>query len=171
MKFTVLILIVCVLGQAAAVAAEPAAKGEFFGGYQYTRIGGAGGIDANGWNAALTGNVSRWFGVTADFSAVYKSIGGINANAYTYTFGPKLSARGDRVTPFAHALLGGFHASAGLQGLSASTNGFAMMVGGGVDVKVTKHVAVRVIQPDWIIWRTQGLTENARISTGLVFQF
>ncbi len=167
----IFVVLLCGLMLTAQAAAQDHPKAEVFGGYQYTHIGGE--VNANGWNGAVTGNVNRWFGVTADLSGAYKSIGGVQAKAYTYTFGPTFSARGGRVTPFAHVLFGGFHASAGFQGLSQSTNGFAMIVGGGVDVKVTPHVAIRLIQPDWIMWRTQGLTEkkNARVSTGIVFRF
>lgn len=168
-----ILIALCAFAMTVPAVAQEYPKAEIFGGYQYTRIGGSGGLNANGWNAAASGNINRWFGVTGDFSSAYKSVGGANAKAYTYTFGPTLSARGKRVTSFAHVLFGGFHASAGFQGLSQSTNGFAMIVGGGVDVKVTPHVAVRLIQPDWIMWRTQGLTEkkNARISSGVVFRF
>jgi len=172
-KSVVFLAILCTSFFSVAAEIQDHPKAEFFGGYQFSRIGGSGGVNANGWNMAVTGNVTRWFGVTSDFSGAYKSIGGIDAKAYTYTFGPTLSARGEHVTPFAHVLFGGFHASAGFQGLGESINGFAMMVGGGVDVKVTPHIAVRVIQPDWILWKARGITEkaNARISTGVVFRF
>ncbi len=154
---------------AAVATAEP--RGEIFGGYQYTRVGGM--VNANGWNAAVTGRVNRWFGLTADFSGAYKSAGPVKASALTYTFGPSFSMRGERVSPFVHALFGGFRVSAGFMGANVSSNGFAALMGGGVDVKATPHVTVRAIQADWILWRTQGLTEekNARISTGLVFRF
>jgi hypothetical protein len=59
---------------------------EIFGGYQFTRF--EDGPNAHGWNAALTGNLNSWFGVTADFSGVYPS----GFNFHTYTFGPKISA-------------------------------------------------------------------------------
>ncbi len=170
-SFLLLLLILCAASALPAAAAEEL-KVDLFGGYQYTRIGGPGGVNANGWNAALTGNVNRWFGVTADFSGTYKGVGGISANAYTYTFGPTVTLRNERVSPFAHALFGGFRASAGLGGSSTSTNGFAMLMGGGIDVKATPRVSIRVFQADWIMWRTQGITEkkNARISAGLVFR-
>jgi len=47
------------------------------------------------------------------------------------------------------------------------------MLVGGVDVAASARVSVRVVQADWIMWHTQGLTEkkNARISTGLVVRF
>ncbi len=47
----------------AAVAQENYSKAEVFGGYQYTRFDG--GVNANGFNGALTGNLNHWFGVAA----------------------------------------------------------------------------------------------------------
>jgi len=134
-------------------------KAEIFGGYQYTHF--EGGVDANGWNASLTGNFNRWLGVAADFSGAYK----FGDHVHTYMFGPVLAARSDKVTPFAHALFGG--ASGG------GTNAFAMAFGGGVDVKVAPKVAFRLIQGDWLMLRSEGYTskKNVRISTGIVFRF
>jgi hypothetical protein len=131
-------------------------KAEIFGGYQYTHLEPS--IDANGWNASLTGNVDRWFGITADFSGAYKSAG----HFHTYMFGPVFSARTDKVTPFAHALFGG-----------ASGGTFAMAFGGGADVKMADKVAFRLVQADWLVLRSEGFTskKNVRVSTGLVFRF
>ena len=156
-----------------AFAQESAApKAEFFGGYQYTRFDG--GLNANGWNMALTGNLNRWFGITSDFSGAYKSQNGVSFNNYTYTFGPVVSLRhSETFTPFAHFLAGGVHSSAAFGGASASGNGFAMMFGGGVDVKATQHVGVRAIQFDWLSLRSNGASDNnnMRISTGLLFRY
>jgi hypothetical protein len=134
-------------------------KAEIFGGYQYTHF--EPGLNANGWNASLTGNVDRWLGIAADFSGAYKSGG----HVHTYMFGPVVSARSDKVTPFAHALFGG--ASGG------GTTAFAMAFGGGADVKVADKVAFRLIQADWLVLRSEGFTskKNVRVSTGLVFRF
>lgn len=138
------------------VMAQNFPKTEIFGGYQFTHF--EPGVNANGWNASLTGNVNRWFGVAADFSGAYKS----GEHVHTYMFGPVFSARSDKVTPFAHALFGG-----------AGTNAFAMAFGGGVDVKMADKVALRLIQGDWLVLRSEGFTskKNARISTGIVFRF
>ena len=48
-----------------------------------------------------------------------------------------------------------------------------MMLGGGVDVKVTQRVAVRAIQFDWLSLHANGGSDNnnARISTGLLFRY
>jgi hypothetical protein len=149
-----------------------APKAEFFGGYQYTRFDG--GLNANGWDTALTGNLNRWFGVTADFSGAYKSQNGVSFNNYTYTFGPVISLRhNETFTPFAHFLAGGARSSAAFSGLSASGSGFAMMFGGGVDVKASRRLAVRAIQFDWLSLHSNGVSDNnnMRISTGLLLRY
>ncbi|MGZ4733234.1 MAG: outer membrane beta-barrel protein, partial [Terriglobales bacterium] len=124
-----------------SATAQDFPKAEIFGGYQLTRLDGT---TLNGWNAALTGNLNHWFGVTGDFSGAYKSESGVDFRNYTYTFGPTIAARGNETfTPFAHALLGGSHASVGFTGLSASDNAFTMIFGGGVDAKFSPHLAFR----------------------------
>ena len=127
-------------------------KAEVFGGYQYTYVGGRGSVSPslNGWNASLTGNFNSWFGLAADFSGAYKTISGVPVRVYTYSGGPvvSLNSRG-KVNPFVHALFGGTHASASLGGLGPNdANGFTMMIGGGADFKLSKVLAVRLIQAD-----------------------
>ncbi len=152
-----------------------APKAEVFGGYQFTRVNFEGsGASFNGWNASLTGNVNDWFGVTGDFSGAYKSESGASVKIYTYAFGPTVSLNHEgTVNPFVHALFGGAHLSASLQGSGGGVNGFTMMMGGGVDAKVSPRLAVRVVQADWVYYRFEGVSEskNVRISTGLVFRF
>lgn len=149
---------------AAVAQAEPKAapKAEVFGGYQFTRL--EGGTNMNGWNAALTGNMGKSFGITGDFSQVYNS--GVHFS--TYTVGPEVHAHLPIVKPFAHALFGG----ARLAGGGGSINGFASYVGGGIDAG---HglLAFRVAQFDWMYARFsgQGSSKNVRISTGLVVRF
>ena len=99
MKESVVIFVLCVMSLGASVAAQDFPRVKVFGGYQYTRIGVVPGINTNGWNTAVGADLNRWLGVKADFSGAYKSAGGISAKAHTYTFGPVLSHRGERVTP------------------------------------------------------------------------
>jgi len=149
-----------------------APKAEIFGGYQYTRFDG--GLNANGWDTSVTSNLNHWFGIGADFSGAYKSESGASFNTYTYTFGPVVSYRNnEKLTPFAHFLLGGYHSSASAFGISASGSGFAMMLGGGFDVKATQHVALRAIQFDWLSLHSNGASDNnnMRIATGLLFRY
>lgn len=172
-KFMELALLLCIFSLAAfAQETGTAPRAEIFGGYQYTRFDG--GVNANGWDTALTGNFNRWLGVAADFSGSYKSQNGVSFNNYTYTFGPVVSWRhNETFTPFAHFLAGGFRASAAYSGLSGSQNGFAMMFGGGMDVKATRRVAVRAVQFDWLSLHSNGSSDNnnMRISTGLLLRY
>jgi opacity protein-like surface antigen len=144
------------------IAAQAAPKAEVFGGYQFTRTQGGG--NWSGWNAALTGNLGSTFGVTADFSQVYNS----GVHYTTYTFGPEIHAHLPIVKPFAHVLLGGAKASFS----GASTSGFAMYFGGGIDAG-HGALAWRVIQFDWLDTRFSGVnsSKNVRASTGVVLRF
>ena len=169
-NFVKLGFMILALSLTAAAADYP--KGEFFGGYQYTHL--EGGIDANGFNFAVTGNANHWFGVTGDLGASYATLDGVSISTYTYTFGPKFSFRSnDRFTPFAHALFGGFHETAGFGGNSASANGFATLLGGGVDFKIAPRISARLPQFDWLLAHAQGSTssKNVRLSMGLVVGF
>jgi hypothetical protein len=143
-----------------AALAEP--KAEIFGGYQYTHLDG--GPNLNGWNGALTGNFNSFLGIRADLSGSYKN----GFKFTTYTFGPEVSLRLPVIHPFAHALFGGATASGG----GASTTGFDMMYGGGVDMG-SGPIAFRVGQFDWMVTRFSGFTDknNVRFSTGLVIRF
>lgn len=156
--------------------AEETPKVEVFGGYQYTRLNiDSTGLSFNGWNASVTGNFNKYLGVAADFSGAYKSESGASLNIYSYTFGPVVSLNHEgTINPFVHALFGGAHATASVTGFgSAGENGFAMMMGGGVDARITPRFAVRLVQADWAYYRFSGIGEskNVRVSTGLVFRF
>lgn len=67
----------------------------------------------NGWNASANYKTSRLLGFVGDFSGYYPSytfpgIGGltVKARSLSLLFGPQISVRLSKVTPFAHALLG-----------------------------------------------------------------
>ena len=48
----------------------------------------------------------------------------------------------------------------------------AMTAGGGFDLKIAPHVAIRLGQGEYFMTRFGGSTQNnIRISTGIVFQF
>jgi opacity protein-like surface antigen len=146
-------------------------KAEVFGGYSW-----AGG-NFHGWNASLTGNITKRFGIVADFSGYYGSeLDGsvlIQEDAHSYMFGPRFSFRGKRLTPFVYALFGAtrFHESAIISGqrLSDSDTGFSSAMGGGLDVKVNDRVAIRAFQLDYFRPNFFGETHNrGRLAVGVV---
>jgi hypothetical protein len=178
---------VCLAG--VPLAAQDNSKVEVFGGYQFFHSGnfdGAGdSVNANGFDVSATVNFKKQLGFTADFSYAEKGPGNRLYPAihiYTYTFGPTASIKaGSSVKLFAHALFGGAHSPTGCYIFSGSpdecgsgyNNGFTMMFGGGADAKLVKHIAVRLVQFDWIYFPTNegAQTNTIRVSTGLVARF
>ena len=153
--------------------AQDTPKVEIFGGYSW-----AGG-NFHGWNASVTGNLSKSVGLVADFSGHYGSeIEGpilVDEDAHSFLFGPRFSHRGKRLTPFAYALFGitRFHESATISGqrLSDADTGFSPALGGGLDVAVSKHVAIRAFQLDYFRPNFFGEAHNrGRLAFGIVLR-
>jgi hypothetical protein len=135
---------------------------EIFGGYQFTHLDPA--YNASGCNFAVQGNFKHVLGIAADFSGAYKT----RLNAHTYAAVPVLTARLPVVQPFVHALFGGMTLSN-----SGSTTGFAMMLGGGLDIGFRKGIGIRIVQADWVSTHFSGNTDNknTRVSAGIVLKF
>lgn len=149
-------------------------RAEVFGGYAY------GGSGSHGWDGSVAFNANRWLGIVADFGGQYTSIDTPDSSerirTHSFLFGPRISARRNRhVTPFAHALFGGAHndaraREAGLD-LHFTDNSFALALGGGLDVKLSRRVAVRAFQLDYL--RTSFFDETqhkGRLAFGLVLR-
>ena len=143
--------------------AQEAPKPEVFGGYQFTTLDPS--WHANGWNGAASMYLTRWLGVTGDFSGAY---GTGATHFYTYTGGPVVSMHKHAISPFAHALFGGGHVSSSGYGNS----GMVLMFGGGLDYG-RNAFAIRLCQADWMMTHFNGVSDknNARISTGLLWRF
>ena len=164
-------LILLFLLSSLASLAQDFPRAEVFGGYQYTRQQST---NMSGWNASLTGNYTHWLGLTGDFSGAYNSSGSVHFRSYSYTFGPTVASRANETfTPFAHALFGGFHQAVDVAGSSVGTaNGFALILGGGVDAKITPLLAARLGQFDWMSFHASGGSSNIfRYSGGIVVRF
>ena len=166
--------IMCLLIVASLPAmAQDVPKAEVFGGYSWS------GGNFHGWNASVTGNVTKRFGVMADFSGHYGSESGgpilVKQNAHSFLFGPRFSFRGKRLTPFVYALFGAtrFEERAIISGqrLSNSGTGFSSAVGGGLDVKVNDRIAIRAFQIDYFRPIIFGETNNrGRLAFGVVIR-
>ena len=178
---------------------------ELFLGYSYLRAtptyaSGNRLVDLNGGDASIAFNFTRSFGLVTDFGGFADSqlaLAGPGANpvgtsdskgsAYTFLFGPKFSyRRHDRFVPFAQVLAGGIYVSpVTLNGCSGTAciplpaqTSFALTAGGGLDLKVQKHLALRLVQGEYLMTRlddtTTGLSRSQndiRLSAGLVFRF
>jgi hypothetical protein len=149
----------------------------------------------NGFNVSATGYLSKGFGLTDDFSAHFKTnripsaLGGnieTGIRVFNVTGGSQYKFRSSsRLTPFARVLAGVAVTQSKLtitrNNLSdnSSSTDLALMIGGGLDVRVNKHVDLRVFQADYnpvFLKRgnEQGFGEsradNVRFSFGVVFK-
>jgi hypothetical protein len=167
-------------------------KLELFGGYQYLHNGDVSVVGEsqpnssqgyNGWDASARFNVAKFIGVEGDFSGSYANISGISTHIYTYSGGPVVSVRVGGIQPFVHVLFGGTRLTGSQSSASLSTNGYNVMVGGGVDAKVNRLLWIRIGQVDWIYSHFSGFSvdqqttpsfggsANVRIATGIVLHF
>ena len=97
---------------------------------------------------------------------------------YQYMFGPQISMRGQKVTPFVHALFGaermGTAVTDPLSGstIAVASTGLGLGIGGGLDVSVSHRLALRVPQFDWTPVHAGGVWTNnvIRIGIGLVIK-
>jgi opacity protein-like surface antigen len=181
------------LGVAPLAAQTPSAasnntpRAEVSIGYSYVRARTVNptAFSMNGGSASAVLNVNNWLGIGGDFGGYYTGNvlkTGFSLDVFSYTFGPRISIRTHRVTPFAQALFGGGHAgntlyTAGFQqGVAPPSvkNSFAMVLGGGLDVNVSRHLAIRAFQADWLYTQfpngTNNRQNNLRITAGIVFR-
>jgi opacity protein-like surface antigen len=165
-----LILGLLILVSVAPVRAQEYPKAEVFGGYQYIRLN-PGGSNCQGVGGSGAGNISNWLGVVGDFGycKVTGLPSGTSAHAVNYMFGPRVTYRSyGALTPYAHVLFGGQH----LGFTGGTSNSFAMGLGGGADYKLTEHVALRLIQVEYLYTHYAGTRQNnARIESGIVYRW
>jgi hypothetical protein len=160
---------------------------ELFGGYSYDRHGNT---SLNGWNAALTRNLTDQIGVTADLSGHYMSgeydfaeehkVDG-QARLHSFRAGPQFTARflGSGNAVFGNVLLGAtrYYLSgrpAGGRGSpgQVSETGFSLAAGAGLDVRVTETVSIRAFQVHFDSFKRDGrdFDEGMRVSFGVVIR-
>ena len=161
------------------------------------------GHSLNGGGGSIDYNFTEYLGVKAEFEG-YGSYGytfvipapivsprgtipagtfHANGNLFTYLFGPQLKFRAPHFQPYAHILFGGGHSNvyanlftvSGSTGKAPAGNCFALAFGGGVDFPVTKSIAIRPAEVDYVLTRfnnsVTGNQSNFRYQAGVVFSF
>lgn len=143
----------------------------------------------NGFEAAATGNISRYIGLKGDYAFHFKSfdINGVDIEAKTHTLVGgvqfKDNAKETKVKPFAHVMAGLTHARAEFNPVvciaqvgapcpfNDSETGFSGVFGGGLDFRINDRVDFRAIQIDYNPTRLGNETQhNFRLSVGVVFR-
>ncbi|HEX5703870.1 MAG TPA: outer membrane beta-barrel protein [Pyrinomonadaceae bacterium] len=153
-------------------------KVDIYAGFSHARVDFGGDFEGfNGVEGAVTGNISRYIGLKGDYAFHYKNFDApapfeVNAKTHTLVGGVQFkdNSKDKKVKPFAH-LMAGF-TNARVSGfVSESETGFAGVIGGGVDIKISPRVDFRAIQLDYNPTRLGGETQhNFRVGIGLVFR-
>ncbi|MGA7234978.1 MAG: outer membrane beta-barrel protein [Bryobacteraceae bacterium] len=164
-------------------------------------------FSSNGGSGQFAYNFNKWLGAVADIGAVHNGAIGnaiVDNTTTNFLFGPRVSLRFARVRPYFQVLWGGAYLAAstqvditpvlpsplGILGLPeipgqpitarlvTSQTAFAMTAGGGVDIKINKHVSFRPIGLDYYLTRFQNLRtqgdnnqNDIRYTTGFNFTF
>jgi hypothetical protein len=160
-------------------------KADAYVGYQYTRqtYGSGTSFNMNGGVGQIAVYPTSWLGIVGEVSGnAVGSIHGFTGSGgtlYSYMGGPRISFRHGPLQPYVQGLFGLGQLDSTLQARigSPSSTAYAMAVGGGLDLKVSHHFAVRLVQGDYYLTRfTNPLNSrfsqnNFRLSTGLVLRF
>jgi Outer membrane protein beta-barrel domain len=164
-------------------------------------------FSANGGGGQFAYNFSKALSAVADVGAVHNgNISGaqIDNTVFNFLFGPRLSLGYSRIRPYFNVLFGGAYLAASTQvdaiavatphgilggqpiipgqpvtlRLGTSQTAFAMVAGGGLDIKISKHASFRPIGLDYYMTRFQNLRtqgdnnqNNLRYTAGINFTF
>ena len=144
-----------------------------------------------GFIGSFTYNASSSFGIEGDVrwnrgNIITADISGVSASVrwtdLAVLGGPRITfGHSKAASPFVHALFGLDHAALGATGSASgrsvsvgvsSDNNIGMALGGGLDLKVSKAFAIRVIQSDYYFSRHYSTNlNNVALSFGGVFRF
>jgi outer membrane protein OmpA-like peptidoglycan-associated protein len=163
-----MVAILCSVGTLAAAQDQPAPKWELFGGYSFVDPGtdvhgllpGAvlpvnSRVESNprGAGASITFNFNRWLGLTGDVSGDLSSgekgaaMRIDDAEFFNLSAGPKITFRSRHFSPFFEALMGEHRLASEVFG---SDRDFGFMAGGGLDLNLNRHFALRLIRADYL---------------------
>lgn len=180
-------------------AAQDWAKFETSLDYTGTRFDSATNVrafNANGGSGDFAYNFNRWFSGVIDLGAVHNG-NVLDSTVANYLGGPRITVHRGSITPYFQVLAGGVYATSSIAAPFAPTTqdagvippgttiratrqetAFAMTAGGGLDIKISKHVSFRPIQVEYFLTRLPNLhtfndntQNNIRYSAGVNFMF
>ncbi len=187
----------CSVATLAPAQEPPGPKWEFYGGYSFFHPGAdvhgvlplgllpvSSRLEANPWGigAGITYDFNRWFGLTLDSSTLWNSgetgTDRVDDTALSnLSLGPKITFRHAHFSPFLEVLVGDHRLMADA---FHDIQKLGVMAGGGLDVNLTRHVALRLLRADFVYsdYRygpstTTPATEirGVRLQSGLVIMF
>jgi outer membrane protein OmpA-like peptidoglycan-associated protein/opacity protein-like surface antigen len=156
--------------------------------------------DLQGGDMNIAFNPNRYLGLVGDFAGYHANTltfdgaggsfrdVGADGKAITYMVGPRLSFRRPRFTLFGQALFGDANArkvtvndctGSPVCTPLPSEHSFAMALGVGLDLNLSRHLAFRIIQAEYFLTQfrdpsstagTISIRNNVRLSSGIVFR-
>jgi outer membrane protein OmpA-like peptidoglycan-associated protein len=180
-----MITVLCTFATRAAAQDQPAPKWELFGGYSFWDPGAnvhgilPGGLlplssrlesNPRGVGLSATYNFNSWLGLTLDTSTHWGSgettvARRIDDAAFSnLSLGPKFTFRREHISPFFEVLVGDHRL---MPDAFHDVDKLGLMVGGGLDVKLSQHVALRLIRADYVASRYRYGPASSTSSTGL----
>src|SRR3984885_3846534 len=157
--------------------------------YSYARSNAAPGqcgcFNMNGGSSEVAFHAFRALSVVADLTgeraASIGATAGDGLSLVAFTVGPRFSHRfaGGKFTPFVQGLVGAVHGFDGLfpgssGSLSGAASARAVVAGGGLDLTINRHIAIRAIQADYLrtqLPNGQGNEQNLlRAGAGIVLR-
>ena len=143
---------------------------------------GCGCFSMNGGAAAFAYPLKPSLSVVAEAGAVTASnvnSSGLDLMLTNFLLGGRYSLRHfSRFTPYGQLLVGASHASGSLapgQLAPGSSTAFAMAAGGGLDLTLTRHLAIRLVQTDYQLTllpnQSNDHQNNFRLSMGVVYHW
>jgi outer membrane protein OmpA-like peptidoglycan-associated protein/opacity protein-like surface antigen len=192
-----MIVVLCIFDAPAAAQDQPAPKWELFGGYSFLypnstvhgQFPGAllplsSQLESNprGVGASATYNFNRWLGLTLDTSTHWGSgektlARRIDDAAFSnLSLGPKITFRTTHFSPFLELLVGDHRL---MPDAFHDIDKIGFMFGGGLDVNLSRHVALRLFRADFVYSNYQygprpvpdTEVRGLRVQTGLNFMF
>ncbi len=192
-----MIAVLCTFTTFIAAQDQPAPRVELYGGYSFLyphadvhgQLPGAlsplsSRLEANprGAGASLTVNFNRWFGLTLDTSTDWGSgettlPNRIDDAAFSnLSLGPKVTFRRTHFSLFYEVLVGDHRL---MPDAFHDVDKLGFMLGGGLDINLSRHVALRLIRGDYVIsdyrYGPSGVPDTQlrglRAQAGLNFMF
>jgi peptidoglycan-associated lipoprotein len=154
--------------------------------YSYLRSnanpGQCGCFNLNGGNAEAALHVYRRLSAVADFTG--ENTASVNngtrgLSLVSFAAGPRISfAFHRRFVPFAQGLFGAVHGFNSYfpvtAGPTRNATNFAMITGGGFDIRIARRLAIRPVEADYFLTRlpngVNGAQNNLRLSAGMVLR-
>ena len=204
MKIKTAMILGAILLVAMAAWAQEFPRAEIGFDYSYARFSPSttytSGHSLNGGGGSFTFNITQSIGIKGEFQGYGSTLvgftiptipggvtGNVQGNLFTYLFGPQVKIRSEKVQPFVHALFGGAHSNVYANAYKAvhgtgstisvtpSNDAFAMAIGGGIDIPITKIIAIRPAGIDYLLTRFSNpftgtdSQNNFRYTAGVVF--